>query len=93
MKSESELKTDFGGTNGNGGNGKFPSGGGGSGGGGGGEGEDKEEEEFGPIMKFEEVMKETGARGASLPPDMLEAAMTIGIRKVLLLRYLDLQVP
>ncbi|KAJ6755848.1 EXPRESSED PROTEIN-RELATED [Salix purpurea] len=93
LESGSELKTDFGGTNGNGGNGKFPSGGGGSGGGGGGggEGEDKEEEEFGPIMKFEEVMKETGARGASLPPDMLEAAKTIGIRKVLLLRYLDLQ--
>lgn len=91
----SELKTDFGGTGGNGGNGKFPSNGGGGGGGGGdgggGEGEDKGEEEFGPIMKFEEVMKETEARGASLPPDMLEAAKTIGIRKVLLLRYLDLQ--
>ncbi|XP_011006632.1 PREDICTED: uncharacterized protein LOC105112595 [Populus euphratica] len=91
----SELKTDFGGTGGNGGNGKFPSNGGGGGdggcGGGGGEEEDKGEEEFGPIMKFEEVMKETEARGASLPPDMLEAAKTIGIRKVLLLRYLDLQ--
>lgn len=59
--------------------------------GGTGEGEDKGEEEFGPLMKFEEVMKETEARGASLPPDMLEAAKTIGIRKVLLLRYLDLQ--
>lgn len=80
---------------GNGGNGKFL-GGGGTGGGGGGdggdnEGDDKEEEEFGPIMKFEEVIKETEGRGARLPMDMLEAAKSIGIRKVLLLRYLDLQ--
>ncbi|KAG6744172.1 hypothetical protein POTOM_052882 [Populus tomentosa] len=92
LETGSELKTDFGGTGGNGGNGKFPSNGGGGGGGGGGEGEDKGEEEFGPLMKFEEVMKETEARGASLPPDMLEAAKTIGISKVLLLRYLDLQI-
>ncbi|CAB4315024.1 unnamed protein product [Prunus armeniaca] len=42
-------------------------------------------------MKFEEVMKETEARGASLPSDMIEAAKSVGIRKVLLLRYLDLQ--
>ncbi|XP_057512182.1 protein RETICULATA, chloroplastic-like [Actinidia eriantha] len=72
---------------GNNGNGKFLGGGGGWGGEGGGE----EEQEFGPIMKFEEVMKETKARGASLPMDMLEAAKSVGIRKVLLLRYLDLQ--
>lgn len=79
---------------GSGGNGKYPNGGGGGGGGNGdGEnGEGEEEEEFGPIMKFEEVMKETEARGASLPLDMLEAAKSVGIRKVLLLRYLDLQV-
>ncbi|KAF5183347.1 Reticulata protein [Thalictrum thalictroides] len=70
------------------GNGKFPSGGGG---GGSDEEDDYEEKEFGPILKFEEVMKETEARGASLPSDMLEAAKTVGIRKVLLLRYLDLQ--
>ncbi|KAF8402987.1 hypothetical protein HHK36_011081 [Tetracentron sinense] len=76
-----------------GGNGKVPPGGGGGGGGGDSDHEenDKEEEEFGPIMKFVEVMKETEARGASLPLDMLEAAKTVGIRKVLLLRYLDLQ--
>ncbi|KAJ0020269.1 hypothetical protein Pint_32001 [Pistacia integerrima] len=63
------------------------------GGGGGGEGEDndKEEEEFGPILKFEEVMKETEAKGVSLPSDMLDAAKTTGIRKMFLLRYLDLQ--
>lgn len=81
---------------GNGGNGKFNNGGGrgGDGGGAGGDGEkgDPEEEEFGPILKFEEVMKETEARGATLPSDMLEAAKTVGIRKLLLLRYLDLQV-
>ncbi|KAF6161102.1 hypothetical protein GIB67_007743 [Kingdonia uniflora] len=73
------------------GDGKFPSGGGG------GRGEDDddddEENEFGPLLKFEEVMKMIGARGASLPYDMLEAAKTVGIRKVLLLRYLDSQVP
>ncbi|KAH7561166.1 hypothetical protein JRO89_XS10G0182700 [Xanthoceras sorbifolium] len=56
-----------------------------------GEGSDKEKEEFGPILKFEEVMKETEARGVTLPCDMVEAAKTTGIRKMFLLRYLDLQ--
>ncbi|KAK3205817.1 hypothetical protein Dsin_019863 [Dipteronia sinensis] len=69
----------------------FGSGGGGGGGGDGGEGGDHEEDEFGPIMKFEEVMKETEARGVTLPSDMVEAAKTTGIRKMFLLRYLDLQ--
>ncbi|KAK2999138.1 hypothetical protein RJ639_024483, partial [Escallonia herrerae] len=74
------------------GNGKYPGGGGGGGGGGGDDGgEDGEEKEFGPMMKFEEVIRETEARGATLPPDMLEAAKSVGIRKLLLLRYLDLQ--
>jgi hypothetical protein len=79
---------------GSGGNGRFTNGRGGGGGGGGGDdnGDDKEEEELGPILKFAEVMKETEARGASLPRDMLEAAKSVGIRRVLLLRYLDLQV-
>lgn len=63
----------------------------GGGGDGGGDGVDPEEEEFGPILKFDEVMKETEARGAKLPSDMLEAAKSVGIRKVLLDRYLDLQ--
>ncbi|KAL0004968.1 hypothetical protein SO802_012529 [Lithocarpus litseifolius] len=77
------------------GNGSFSSGGGGGGGGGGDggddNGDDKEEDEFGPILKFEEVMNETEARGVSLPSDMLEAAKSVGIRKLLLLRYLGLQ--
>ncbi|CAL5420191.1 unnamed protein product [Camellia sinensis] len=63
-------------------------------GGGGGDNEgddDKEEDEFGPIMKFEEVIKEAEARGVSLPVDMLEAAKSVGIQRVLLIRYLDLQ--
>ncbi|MCL7046807.1 hypothetical protein MKW94_030084 [Papaver nudicaule] len=80
--------------NGGAGNGKAGGGGGGNGGGGGGgenEENDREGEEFGPIMKFEEVMKEVEKRGASLPADMLEAAKTVGIREVLLLRYLDMQ--
>ncbi|KAJ9185267.1 hypothetical protein P3X46_004921 [Hevea brasiliensis] len=103
LEKGNELETDVGGSGGNrfdgsGGNGKYPSGGGGGGGSGGsgsgedGEREDKgEEEEFGPIMKFDEVIKETEAQGASLPSDMLEAAKIVGIRRLLLLRYLDLQ--
>ncbi|CAI0471184.1 unnamed protein product [Linum tenue] len=94
LDSGSELKTD----GGSGGNGSFSGGGGaGTGGGGGGgsgdEGEKGEEEDdqFGPLMKFEEVIKETEARGATLPSDMLEAAKTEGIRKLLLFRYLELQ--
>ncbi|XP_010505383.1 PREDICTED: protein RETICULATA, chloroplastic [Camelina sativa] len=81
------------GFNGNDGNGGVNNGGGGGNGGGGegDDGEEYEEKEFGPLLKFEEVMKETEARGATLPSDMLEAAKTYGIRKVLLLRYLDLQ--
>ncbi|KAL1210020.1 Protein RETICULATA [Cardamine amara subsp. amara] len=78
------------GFNGSDGNGGFNNGGGG-GNGGEGDGEDYEEKEFGPLLKFEEVMKETKARGATLPSDMLEAAKIFGIRKVLLFRYLDLQ--
>lgn len=75
------------GFNGGDGNGGFNNGGGG------GDGEeDYEEKEFGPVLKFEEVMRETEARGATLPSDMLEAAKTFGIRNLLLLRYLDLQV-
>ncbi|CAL1404092.1 unnamed protein product [Linum trigynum] len=74
---------------GSGGNGGLP---GGGGGGGGDEGGDNgEEKEFGPIMKFEDVIRETEARGAKLPADMLEAAETTGIRAKFLLRYLELQ--
>ncbi|XP_042512895.1 protein RETICULATA-RELATED 1, chloroplastic-like [Macadamia integrifolia] len=42
-------------------------------------------------MKFEEVMKEAEARRVSLPSDMLQAAKSIGLREVVLVRYLDLQ--
>ncbi|KAK9168308.1 hypothetical protein Syun_000448 [Stephania yunnanensis] len=65
--------------------------GGGGGGGGDNEEDNQEEKEFGPILKFEEVIKEVDARGASLPSDMLEAAKANGIRKIILDRYLDLQ--
>lgn len=82
----------FNGSDGNNGGFNNGGGGGGSGGGEGDGGEDYEEKEFGPLLKFEEVMRETEARGATLPSDMLEAAKTFGIRKLLLLRYLDLQV-
>ncbi|EXB36712.1 hypothetical protein L484_016963 [Morus notabilis] len=87
-------ESEFDGNNGNGGIGNGGEGdgnGSGNGGGGNDNGDDKEGEEFGPIMKFEEVMKEAEARGASLPSDMLEAAKSVGIRRLLLLRYLDLQ--
>lgn len=64
---------------------------GGGGGDGGGNEEDAEGEEFGPLLRFDEVMKETEARGVELPSDMLEAAKTTGLRKEFLLRYLALQ--
>lgn len=57
-----------------------------------GEEEEEEEKEFGPLVKFDEVMKETERRGITLPEDMSEAAKSVGIRKLFLLRYLDLQV-
>ncbi|CAN0900450.1 Protein RETICULATA-RELATED 1, chloroplastic [Linum grandiflorum] len=79
-----------------GGNGGSPGGGadgfGGNGGSpGDGDGDNREENEFGPILKFDDVIRETNARGAKLPADMLAAAETIGIREKFLLRYLDLQ--
>ncbi|KAH6773082.1 reticulata-related 1 [Perilla frutescens var. hirtella] len=75
---------------GDGGNGRLPLGGGG-GGGGGGEGGGGDEEEFGPIMKYDEVLIEAESRGAVLPADMLEAAKSTGLRRLILTRYLDLQ--
>ncbi|KAK8601707.1 hypothetical protein V6N12_051535 [Hibiscus sabdariffa] len=85
-----QLKNDFGG-GGDGGNGGGGSFGGGDGGEGGNEGDNEDEREFGPILKFEDVMKEANARGVELPSDMLEAAKSNGLRKLFLLRYLDLQ--
>ncbi|GMP88674.1 hypothetical protein CsSME_00040572 [Camellia sinensis var. sinensis] len=87
---DSTLKTDNGSTGGGGsfgGDGRFPSGGGG----GDGEENDEDEEEFGQVMKYEEAMREIELRGASLPSDMLEAAKTMGLRRLVLTRYLDLQ--
>ncbi|CAK9143548.1 unnamed protein product [Ilex paraguariensis] len=83
LEINNEPKSHNGGGGGGGGNG--------GGGGGGGGGDDNEENEFGPILKFEEVIREIEARGATLPADMLEAAKSVGIRRLLLLRYLDLQ--
>uniref|UniRef100_A0A7N1A2S9 Uncharacterized protein n=1 Tax=Kalanchoe fedtschenkoi TaxID=63787 RepID=A0A7N1A2S9_KALFE len=78
-----------------GGNGGDRSDGGGKNGGGGSDDDSKDEngseKEFGPILKFEEVMRLTEARNATLPADMLEAAKTTGIRKLILERFLDLQ--
>lgn len=77
------------------GDGDFPPRGGG-GGGGGGDGDhndgSEEDDEFGQLLKFEDVIREIEARGTSLPKDMLEAAKTVGLREVLLSRYLELQV-
>ncbi|GJN25007.1 hypothetical protein PR202_gb12789 [Eleusine coracana subsp. coracana] len=84
-----------------GGNGKFPPGGGSGGGGngdnggeGGGDQGDEGEDEFGPILSFEQVVQEAEKRGVSLPSlpaDMVEAAKSVGIQKLLLIRYLDMQ--
>lgn len=78
-------------------NGTFPPGGSGGGGdgenGGGGDG-DEGEDELGPILSFDQVVQEAEKRGVSLPSlpaDMVETAKTIGIQKLLLLRYLDMQ--
>lgn len=98
---EPELDCDGGDGSGGDENGNNDGGGNSGNGGGGGDGEgddgedeaDKaEEKEFGPILKFDEVMKETERRGITLPEDMLEAAKSVGIRKLFLHRYLDLQV-
>lgn len=72
-------------------------GGGGSSGGGGGSGDDgedgnDEEEEFGPLLKYSDVMREADKRGVKLPADMVETAKSVGIRQIFLLRYLDFQV-
>lgn len=76
-----------------GGQGNFPPGGGGGGGGGGDDGEDTQEsDEFGPLLRYEEVMAVLGEKGGKLPPDMWEAAEAVGIRKLLLENYLNLQV-
>lgn len=82
-----------------GGNGKAGGYDGGSNGGGGGHGdsgrdggESNEEEAFGVLLDSEQVAKELQARGISLPPDMAEAARTVGIRELLLSRYIELQV-
>ncbi|BBM98337.1 hypothetical protein MPTK1_1g12710 [Marchantia polymorpha subsp. ruderalis] len=76
-------------------NGNAGSGGGGGGGGGGddggGEGSDNDDEEFGPLLNSEQVQQELKARGITLPPDMLEAAKTVGIRKLFLDRFLEMQ--
>ncbi|CAM8958829.1 unnamed protein product [Rhodiola kirilowii] len=71
--------------------GKNGGGGGGDAGGSGGKDENGEEKEFGPILKFEEVVRISEAHNATLPGDMLEAAKSTGIRKLILERYLDLQ--
>ncbi|KAK6936150.1 Protein RETICULATA-related, partial [Dillenia turbinata] len=88
---EGDAKLGSGNGGGIGFNGNYPTGGGGGDDDDDREGEDADEAEFGPVMKFEEVMEEMKRRGAALPLDMLEAAKTVGFLKVILLRYLDLQ--
>lgn len=61
-------------------------------GGNGDDGRDEDEGEFGPLLKFVDVMKEAEAKGVKLPSDMMETAKTTGIREMFLLRYLQLQV-
>ncbi|XP_073144841.1 protein RETICULATA-RELATED 1, chloroplastic-like [Henckelia pumila] len=80
------MKVDDHGGGGDGGNGRSP-----GGGGGGGEDNDGEGEEFGPIIRYDEVIEEAEKLGATLPADMLEAAKSTGIRGLILSRYIDLQ--
>ncbi|CAK7324695.1 unnamed protein product [Dovyalis caffra] len=83
---------DGGGDNGGAGDGNGSGDSFGGGGGGGRDGGDSEEDkEFGPILKFEDVMKEKETRGVELPADMLEAAKSAGIIQLFLLRSPDLQ--
>lgn len=89
---EPQFFTETGGgdNNGNGqDNGKFGSGGGNDDGG----RDDCSEmqDEFGYLLNSEEVNAQIQARGATLPPDMAEAARTVGIRSLVLSRFLDLQ--
>lgn len=100
---EEESKSDnngsplkFDGDSGDGSGGGNDGGSGGNGGGGGNEneegGNEEDEKEFGPLLKFAEVMKVAESRGVNLPSDMMEAAETTGIREMFLHRYLELQV-
>nr|XP_043622535.1 protein RETICULATA-RELATED 1, chloroplastic-like [Erigeron canadensis] len=73
------------------GNGSSGGGGGGGGGDGGDDEDDHQEKEFGPLMKFDEVMEVVESHGVNLPKDMSEAAKATGLRKLILTRYLDLQ--
>lgn len=83
---------DGGGDGGGDGDGRLPAGGGGDDDGSDDDEEhDWEEKEFGPMMKFEDVIKEAEKQGINLPLDMLEAAKATGLRKLILTRYLDLQ--
>ncbi|KAL6516729.1 retention in endoplasmic reticulum protein 1 [Orobanche gracilis] len=88
-----ESKANDNGGIGDGGNGRYSNDGGGGGGGGDGDGgvSDGDEEEFGPMMKYNEILIEAERRGAVLPADMLEAAKTTGLRRLILSRYLDFQ--
>lgn len=89
---EAEREDGVGGGSDNG-NGRFGGGGGGGGEGAGDGGEDRSpDEEFGPVLNAEQVQQEVQGRGVTLPSDMLEAAKTVGIRQLLLSRYIELQV-
>eukprot|EP00250_Pteridium_aquilinum_P018625 c24146_g1_i1 orf=482-1852(-) len=90
---EHQCHTETGGgdNNGNGqDNGKF-----GSGGGGDDDGTRDDsaqlEEEFGRLLNSEEVNAQVQAQDVTLPPDMAEAARTVGIRSLVLTRFLDIQ--
>lgn len=54
--------------------------------------DDDDENEFGPSMKFDDVIKMAELNDVSLPGDKLEAAKVSGLCKLIVDRYLDLQV-
>ncbi|KAG5114620.1 hypothetical protein JHK82_037889 [Glycine max] len=91
LPSLQQTKHDQPSSSGGGGHGDADGDGGGGGGGDGDGGQGGGDEEFGPLLKFEAVMRESKARGVKLPPDMEEAARITGIREMFLLRYMELQ--
>ncbi|XP_061345346.1 protein RETICULATA-RELATED 1, chloroplastic [Gastrolobium bilobum] len=90
-KCDRHSQPEFAGDGGGGDGGGDGSRSGGNGDGGGSEEEEEEDKEFGPLLKFEAVMKEAEARGVKLPSDMVDAARISGIRENFLLRYFELQ--
>ncbi|KAJ8446101.1 hypothetical protein Cgig2_017603 [Carnegiea gigantea] len=89
LEDGSVPRLDDGGSGNNSGSFPLKNDGNGIGSGGGDKGDEYEDREFEPIMKLEDVMRETEKFGATLPSDLVEATKTTGIKKLLLMQYLE----